>query len=85
MKLKDGFVLRQVAGENVVLASGNMDINAMITLNDTAAFLWKALEQEATQETLEQALMQEYGIDQELAGKAVSSFVEQLCTNGFLA
>lgn len=40
MKLKDGFLLRQVAGQTVVLpVSGDLDLNMMITLNDTGAFL----------------------------------------------
>ena len=49
MKLKDGFILRQVAGEHVVLSvSANVDLNGMITLNDTGCTLWKRLESEAT-------------------------------------
>ena len=41
MKLKDGFVLRQVGGQTVVLASGSeLDLNMMITLNGTGKFLW---------------------------------------------
>ena len=47
MKLKEGFLMRQVAGQTVVLPSGDeLDLNMMITLNDTGAFLWKQLEQE---------------------------------------
>jgi len=48
MKLKEGFMLRQVAGEHVVLPVGaDVDFNGMITLNETGAFLWNRLEQEA--------------------------------------
>ena len=44
MKIKEGFVLRQVAGQNIVLSTGNeLDMNMMITLNDTGAFLWEHL------------------------------------------
>ena len=44
MKLKDGFVLRQVAGQTVVLPCGDaLDLNMMITLNDTGTFLWERL------------------------------------------
>ena len=39
MKLKEGFVLREVAGQTVVLpASTDLDLNMMITLNETAKF-----------------------------------------------
>ena len=43
MKLKKGFVLRDVAGEKIVSAEGleQMDFNKLITLNPTAAYLWE--------------------------------------------
>ena len=44
-KLKDGFILRKIAGENIVIPSGDeLNLNMMITLNDTGAFLWKKIE-----------------------------------------
>ena len=47
MKLKDGFLLREVAGQIVVLPTGeDLDPNMMITLNSTARFLWERMEQE---------------------------------------
>ncbi len=85
MKLKDGFILRQVAGENVVLPSGDLDINAMITLNDTGAFLWKQLEQETDEDSLVNALLGEYDVDTETARLCVSSFTEKLRQYEFLA
>ena len=48
MKLKDGFILREVAGEHVVIPTGDaLDLNMMITLNETGCTLWKRLEEEA--------------------------------------
>ena len=45
MKIKEGFLLRQIAGQNVVLPTGNeLDLNMMITLNDTGVFLWEWLQ-----------------------------------------
>ena len=45
MKIKEGFILRQVAGTWVVLATGadTIDFNGMIKLNDTGAMLWNLL------------------------------------------
>ena len=86
MKLKDGFLLRQVAGQTVALPiGGELDLNAMITLNDTGAFLWKLLEQETTEDALTAALLAEYDVDQATAQRAVKAFVEKLRDNGFLA
>lgn len=85
MKLKDGFVLRKVAGEVVVLPSGNdLDLNMMITLNGTGEFLWKRLETGAEIEELVQALLAEYDVDEATANVAVRGFVDKLSANGFL-
>lgn len=86
MKIKDGFVLREVAGDTVVLPSGDLNINAMITLNESAAFLWKKMEQEITEEELVAAVLAEFeDVDKDLAEKAVKGFIGQLNEHGFLA
>lgn len=85
MKLKDGFLLRQVAGQNVVLpVGGDLDMNMMITLNDTGAFLWERLQSETDEETLVAALLGDYDVDEATARMAVSTFVEKLRSHGFL-
>lgn len=86
MKLKDGFLLRQVAGQTVVLpAGGDLDLNMMITLNDTGSFLWKLLETETSEADLTAALLAEYDVDAATAASAVAAFLEKLHANGFLA
>lgn len=86
MKLKDGFVLRTVAGENVVLPSGDeLNLNMMITLNDTGRFLWEKLEAGAEVEDLVAALLAEYDVEEATARAAVERFVAKLNENGFLA
>lgn len=79
MKLKEGLLLRQVAGENVVLPTGSQfDLNAMLTLNDTGCTLWKRLQTEAQKQDLVQALLDEYEVDDETAADAVDRFLAQL-------
>ena len=73
MKIKKGFILRTVCGENVIVGEGLDAINfgRMLCLNETAAWLWKqALEQgDFTAESLAKALCDEYDVtpDQALA------------------
>lgn len=45
MRIKDGFELREICGEHVILSHGmdNIDFSKIISLNETAAFLWKGL------------------------------------------
>lgn len=86
MKLKEGFLLREVAGETVVIPTGaNLDLNMMITLNDTGRFLWEHLENETDVDTLVGALLAEYEVDESTARAAVIAFVEKLKTHDFLA
>ncbi len=85
MKLKNGFILREVAGETVVVPSGDtLDLNMMITLNDTATFLWKQLENETDEDKLVKALLCEYEITEEDARKHIKKFLETLNEHGFL-
>lgn len=85
MKLNGDFLLRKVAGQTVVLpTSAELDLNMMITLNDTGAFLWEHLVEETDEAALVAALLGEYDVDQGTAEKAVSAFVKKLRDNGFL-
>ena len=79
MKIKKGFVLREMCGENIVTAEGleHINFNKLISLNSTAAFLWnKVAEQEFTVDTMAQLLVDEYGIDMELATKDAGNLAE---------
>lgn len=86
MKLKNGFVLQQIAGDTVVLpADSSLDMNMMITLNGTGRFLWEQLENETTQEALVVALLAAYEVDRPTAEVCVADFVKKLVENDFLA
>jgi hypothetical protein len=72
MKIKKGFVLREICGENIVAAEGleNISFNKLISLNATAAFLWKKVaDKEFTPEEMAEYLIEQYGIDMALALK----------------
>ena len=85
MKLKDGYLLRQVAGEHVVLPIGpELKQNVMITLNGTGAFLWEHLQAETSEDDLVDALLESYDVQEPLARKCVREFVEKLNDQGFL-
>ncbi len=85
MKIKDGLQLRRVAGENVVLPDNEtLDLNFMITLNDTGAFLWEKLQNETTVENLVEALLAEYNVDACRAQRSVENFLTGLRDSGFL-
>ena len=80
MKIKDGFMLRKVGGQNVVVAVGkaSRDFNGIIRLNDTGRFLWEKLANDMTEEQLAAALLAEYDIDEEGARPDISEFIAKL-------
>ncbi|MBQ3505905.1 MAG: PqqD family protein [Clostridia bacterium] len=85
MKIRNGFVLRVVGGESVVVPVGEMSkkFHGMINLNETGAFLWKFFTVEHTVEEGVQALLAEYEVEEELARKDVETFVNTILENGF--
>lgn len=62
MKLKYDFVINNVAGETVAVSVGDNDgrFNGYIKLNDTGAFIFKALQKETTREEIINGLQKEY-------------------------
>lgn len=80
MKIKDGFILREVAGSFIVVAVGSAvkDFNGIINLNETGAFLWKILESGATKEELLEKMLTEYDVSEEIARKDIDAFISKL-------
>lgn len=72
MKIKEGFILREMCGENIVTAEGieHINFNKLISLNSSAAYLWENLiGKEFTVEDMAALLVEQYKIDMELALK----------------
>ena len=70
MRIKEGFVLRTICGQNVISGEGSANVNfsKLVSLNDSAAYLYKAvLGKDFTPETLADLLVQEYEVDRETA------------------
>ena len=80
MKIKEGFVLRSIAGSNIVVPVGqtSAEFNGMITLNDSGAFLWKELEKGCDVDDLTAALLREYDVDEATARTCSADFIEKL-------
>ena len=79
MKLKSGLLLREVAGEYVVLSVGSeVELGGMLTLNETGATLWKCLENDAEVSDLAAALLAEYDVDEATATAHASAFANKM-------
>ncbi len=84
MKIKDGFLLRNIAGNFVVVPVGkeNIDFNGMVSLNGTGAFLFEKMQAGITEEELIQALMQEFEVSEETAKEDVKLFIQKVEREG---
>jgi hypothetical protein len=80
VKIKSGYVLREVAGNIVVVPIGEatLNLNGMITLNETSKMLWKLLEDGADEDSLTAAVLSEYDVDEQTARADVQAFIEKL-------
>lgn len=80
MKIKNGFVRREVAGTYVVVSVGMQDnnFNGMIKLNETSNFLWEKLENGAERDELVYLMTEEYDVDTAIASKDVDNFITEL-------
>ena len=89
MRIKEGFELREICGEHVILSHGmdNIDFSKIISLNEKAAFLWKqAVGKEAISEDgLVSSLLEAYEVDEETAHKDVAQVLAKWREIGLLA
>ena len=86
MRIKKGFVLREVAGQIMVIATGeaSKEFHGMIRLNPTGKDIWLGLQEEKSEDEIVKILIDKYGIDEDTAKKDVSSFVAEMLAKGFL-
>ncbi|PLS31401.1 coenzyme PQQ synthesis protein [Bifidobacterium margollesii] len=86
MRIKDGFVLREVAGQGVVIATGEASENfhGMIRLNATGELIWKALTDGKTEDGIVAELTARFDVSESQARADVADFIRQMSDNGFL-
>lgn len=86
MHLVEGFTLRKVLDEWVAVPGGESAarFSGLFSMNETGSFLFNLLQEEQTEETLLQALLENYDIDEETAKHDVSRFLQYLRTKNLL-
>ena len=86
MKIKKGFVVREIAGQSVVIALGeaSKSFNGIIKLNETGRVIWDMLTIGAEKNDIVDAILADYEIDRETAENDVDTFVSTLKENNIL-
>ncbi len=86
MKAKDGFLLRELMGEYVLVPRGSRvrEFRDAVLMNDLSAFLWERLQRETTPGELLAAVLEEYDVDEERAAGDLSAALEKMTALGIL-
>ncbi|MBR4888075.1 MAG: PqqD family protein [Clostridia bacterium] len=86
MRAMNEMVLREVAGEHILIPVGKtaMRVKGMISLSESGSLLWQKLQQDCTFEDLTNALLAEYDVDRAVAEQDVQAFLERLDSLGIL-
>jgi len=81
MRTKTGFNLREVCGQQIIVAEGkeNIDFSNIIVLNESSAYLWRCIQDKEsfTNEDLVELLMEEYEVDEDQARADVEKLIGQ--------
>jgi hypothetical protein len=80
------FVMQDVGGEKLLVPLGAqvLDMNGLITLNPTAAYVWELLHEECTEEELAAAVAEQFDVAPEQAYADVHIFVNKIWKMGLL-
>lgn len=86
MRIKDGFVLREVAGQVMVIATGEASKNfhGMIKLNQTGKDIWEGLQAGLQESDIAKKLERKYQIDSNEAAEDTRAFLSKMEEMGFL-
>lgn len=83
MKIKEGFLLREVAGNTVVVPIGDeaVEFNGVITINETGKFIWELMQDGIEKEDILAKYIKEYNISEEEAKEDIKTFIQILLDN----
>lgn len=86
MKLKHEFVVREIAGETLLVPVGTatLSLNGMLVLNECGKFLWDRIPDAGSEEDLINALLAEYEVNRQTAAQDVAEFLESLRKLGII-
>lgn len=86
MKIKNNFLLREVAGSYVVVPFGDesVEFNGMVTLNESGKFIWDLLEKEISKEELLEKFTAEYDVSETQAKEDIRQFIQTLLDNNIM-
>ena len=87
MRIKNGFELRKICGENIIVAHGldNIDFTKVISMNESAADIWNSVfDRDFTVEDMGKALLDNYQVDEKQAVEDSEALLKQWIEAGLV-
>ena len=86
MKIKEGYVIRKVMGNHVVIATGEASkkFHGMVKLNDTAAEIWGCISENKSLDEIVSCMLEKYEVDEEKLRQDVTKTIKTLKEQGFI-
>ena len=86
MRVDKGFVLREIAGDYVIIPTGKtvLTFNGLITVNEVGVSIWNILQEEVTFEEVVKGILEEYDVEEAVAREDIKEFLEKLTKSEIL-
>ena len=86
MRIDKEFILREIAGDYIIIPAGKtvLDFNGLITVNEVGVSLWNMLQNEVTFEELVQGILDEYDVEESVAREDIQEFLAALIDVGMI-
>lgn len=87
MRINKEFVLREIAGDYVIIPTGQtvLEFNGLITVNEVGVSIWNMLQEEVTEDDLVDGILNEYEVEEEVAREDIREFIDTLVAGNILA
>ena len=86
MKIKKEMILREIAGESILVPGGDavLDLNGLFVMTETGAFIWSLIPSVDSEAEILNKMLEEYEIDEETARNDITEFLDKLRSFGII-
>lgn len=86
MKIKEGFVYREIMGQGMIVPTGSASIefSGMVKLNETGALIWKSISNGEDKEEILAKILSEYSVSEDEAIRSIENFITKMQNLGFI-
>lgn len=86
MKVDKEFILREIAGDYIIIPTGKavLEFNGLITVNEVGVSIWNMLQNDVTIDDIVKGILDEYDVEESVAKEDIEEFLTVLVDGGIL-